>query len=92
MISYQGLVRTFLSAITCWEDSYENVTGQIDDYFLYRQNNWIHRNKIMEKLLPLNFEQLTDFHQEIVPILQGEKKRLEVIRDAILNARNHAYL
>jgi len=80
------------SAITCWEDSYENVTGQIDDYFLYRQNNWIHRNKIMEKLLPLNFEQLTDFHQEIVPILQGEKKRLEVIRDAILNARNHAYL
>lgn len=80
------------SAITCFGDSYENARNQIDDYFLYRRNTWGHRNKIMEKLLPLNFEQLTHFHQEIVPILQEEKERLELIRDAILHARNHAYL
>lgn len=78
------------SALTCWEYSSDDIETHTEDYFYYRNQAWCHRNKIMEKLLPLNFEQLFNFHHEVVPILQGEKKRLEMMRDAILHARNCA--
>lgn len=79
------------SALTSWEYSSDDIDTHIEDYFYYRNQAWSHRNKIMEKLLPLNFEQLINFHHEVFPILQGEKKRLEMMRDAILHARNCAF-
>ncbi|CAI2481589.1 Uncharacterised protein [Serratia proteamaculans] len=70
-------VGNIFSVMSCWEGFESDISAQMSGYCVSRKLSWTYRTGFIRKLLRLDYVQLQQFHQDIVPVMYDECARLE---------------
>lgn len=70
-------IGNIFGVMSCWEGGESDINAQMMDYCASRKLAWAYRTRFIRKLLRLDYAQLQQFHQEIIPVMYAECAYLE---------------